>query len=249
MREHISELTRFQRGFASALAGARLVTEPGLARAISVHRNTSTKAAQDALAANFPIVRSLFGHQPFAVCTAGYVAIAPPSDPRLNAYGKQFPAFLRAYAPAIPVPYVAEVAAVERLYTEALFAADEEPLGGARFGAWMHPELKLRLHPATRFAEFQCPAVSIWLAHHHSPLSLGTIRWRAEAALVTRPGLQCQVSILSSGGFEFLRACADGSPLGEAVMVASEAGADLQAMFMSLVAAGAFAAGSHGDKK
>ena len=64
---------------------------------------------------------------------------------------------------------------------------------------------------------------------------------------MTRSGLQRKVSALPTGGFEFLQACTQGKPLSDAAAAAADAGADLQAMFSALVAAGAFVSNAQGE--
>jgi hypothetical protein len=241
---------RFQAEFAGLLSGRAHTDDPALARAVSVHRNTAAKAAQDALAANYPVVRALFGDEPFDACAAAYVAAAPPRDPRLTAYGEGFAAFLRAYAPAEGMPYMPDVAALERLCTEALFAADAEPIDAARLMGGLEADLKLALHPAARFAVFETPAVSIWRAHREADeAALEALQWRGEAVLVTRPADRVEVQPIEGGAIAFLEACADGETVAAAAGVAVEAGAELQTMFQTLIAAGAFAGGVQGGAR
>lgn len=243
-------LLQFQAAFAGLLAGQAQTDDPALARAVAVHRNTAAKAAQDALAANYPVVRALFGDEPFAACAAGYVVQQPPRDPRLAIYGEGFGAFLRDYAPAEDAPYMPDVAALERLCTEALFAADANPIAAASLAVDLDPDLKLPLHPATRFAAFETPAVSIWLAHDQTDAAaLETLQWRDEAALVTRSAGRIQVRLIDPGAAAFLDACRRGEPLEAAAVAAVQAGADLQAMFQTLITAGAFTDGAQGDPR
>ena len=73
------DLEAFQRQFGDALVnsgGADIrVLDVALARALAVHRNTVAKAAQDALAANYPILRALCGAEVFA-CVPWVTTIA-----------------------------------------------------------------------------------------------------------------------------------------------------------------------------
>jgi hypothetical protein len=241
-----ADLGQFQQAFGAALAGHAVELDgmgPALSRALAIHRNTSAKAAQDALAANYPVVRALFGDEAFRACASAFVGLEPPGEPRLNAYGARFPEFLRHYAPAAGEPYVAEVAALERLYTEALFAADAAPLDGAALASGLDAEARLRLHPSVRFAAFSAPAVSIWRAHQGADdaPALADLVWAEEAALIVRPALGVNVVAIDDGALAFLSACARGETLGVAAAAAAEAGADLSTTFANLITAGAFA--------
>ena len=250
MASVIEPFTCFQAEFAGLLAGRIRTDDPALGRAVAVHRNTAAKAAQDALAANYPVVRALFGEAPFDACAASYVVQKPPRDPRLTAYGEDFDAFLRAYAPAEATPYMPDVAALERLCTEALFAADAEPVAAASLAAGLEPDLRLSLHPAARFAVFETPAASIWRAHRHADeAALEALEWRGEAALVTRPVARVEVHLIDAGAVAFLEACAGGESLAAAASAAAEAGAELQSMFQTLITAGAFADGVQGGPR
>lgn len=241
----VSDLAGFQRQFGDVLAssaedGVR-VLDTALARALAVHRNTAAKAARDALAANYPILRALCGDEAFHGWTANYIRRLTTPEARLNDFGEDFEAFLRTYGPARSLPYAPDVAVVERLVTEALFAADAVPLDAAQTMARLNMGGTVALHPATRVAQLTTPAVSIWLAHHNScPDAFGTIAWSAESVLVTRPCANVEVRRASPGQVAFLRAWAAGGP-DAAVRATRETGAELTLLMAGLIAAGVFA--------
>ncbi len=246
---NISEPGVFQATFARALADETAAVEtfadPAIARALAVHRNTSAKAAHDALAANYPVLRALVGEDSFAGCTQAFVASHPPRDPRLCLYGEDLAAFVAGYGPFSQGPYLADVAALERLVTEALFAADAEPLDGAGFARALDLDLTLTLHPAVRFATVASPAASIWLAHQPGapPDALERLVWIDESLLASRPGMAVQVAAIDSSALAFLRACQSGATVTGAALAAAALGADVSALVTNLIAAGAFRAG------
>lgn len=239
-----SDLEGFQRQFGDALAtsaedGAR-VLDTALARALAVHRNTIAKAAQDALAANYRILRALCGDEAFFGWAADFIGSGAAREPRLNTFGSGFEAFLRDYEPARPLSYAPDVAALERFVTEALFAADAQPLSNDQLAVRRRTGRAIALHPATRFAQFASPAVSIWLAHHDPRAdAFDAIEWSAEGVLVTRPGDRVEVRRLAPGALALLRACADGG-LNSAARAASAAVPDHTLPLAELVEAGAF---------
>ena len=241
-----TEMAAFQRRFGAALASSAeartRVADPALARALAVHRNTSAKAAQDALAANYPVVRALFGDEAFFACAGAYVRRHPPREARLNAFGRNFEAFLHGYDPGRGLAYLPDVAALERLCTESLFAADAEPIDAARMANHIAEQTLPRLHPATRVQQFASPAVSIWRAHQTgAPPVFEAIVWSAEGALVTRPAGEVHVVLADPGMLAFLRACTAGSDLSAAALTADAAGADFSTLLPTLIEAGAFA--------
>jgi hypothetical protein len=242
----LSETARFQQCFGSALAssadaGTRIV-DPALARALAVHRNTAAKAAQDALAANYPVVRALFGDEAFSACAGAYVRLHPPREPRLNAFGADFAAFLRGYDPARGFAYLPDVAVLEQLCTESLFAAEAEPVGADELSAHIAKQSLPRLHPATRLQQFTSPAVSIWRAHQTGDTAaFQAIVWSSEGALVTRPFGIVRVTLADPGLLAFLGACRAGADLPAAALAADDAGADFSTLLPILIEAGALA--------
>jgi hypothetical protein len=238
----MSELARFQLAFGLALAEAAPVADPALARALAVHRNTSTKAAMDALRDNHPVVCALAGGEAFDACAGAFAVAHAPADPRLCLYGEGFDAFLAAWPPFADASYLRDVATLERLVVEALFAADAPALAGADLAAGLDPDRPLGLHPSARFARLDTPAAAIWLAHQDGadPDALERLDWAPGAALVTRPLGEILVTPIDRPALAFLEACAAGLPLGEAALAA--AGPGLADCFSTLIAAGAFAA-------
>jgi hypothetical protein len=237
----MSDPAAFQNAFGAALAGGGAGSDRALARALIIHRNTSAKAAQDALADNHPVVRALVGDGAFFVCAAAYADTSPPRDPRLCLYGEGFGAFIGEFPPLAELTYLPDVAHLERMVVEALFAADAEALDGAALARGLDPALPLRLHPAVRFRRFASPAVDIWRAHQDDDAieALDEVTWRPTIALVTRPADAVEVRDISPGALAFLTATAAGAPLAEAALAAGDA--DVAEIFSSLILAGAFA--------
>jgi hypothetical protein len=234
--------TAFERHFGAALLGLESFIAPELARALAIHRNTAFKAAEDALADNYPVLRALCGHGAFAACAHAFVLAKPPAEPRLCFYGAGLPVFVEGWRPFQNTPWLADVAALERLAVEALFAADAIALDGAAVAARLDPERALTLHPAVRFARFASPAGSIWLAHQGDApeAALEAVEWRPEAVVVTRPGDSLMVKPLDPATAALLEACIAGaSP--RTIAAASWVGDDVAAAFSTLITAGVFA--------
>ncbi len=243
----MSDHAIFEHAFGAALAGQASVwsTDPRIRRALTIHRNTSHKAAQDALAANYPVIVQLVGEEAFAACAAAFVEERPPAEPRLCLYGDGFGDFLRDYAPFVELGWLGNVAALERLVVETMFAADHCVFDGAALDL----ESALPLHAATRIGRLSGPAVSIWRAHQPDgdPDALASLEWIDEIALVTRPAGSVMVTSIDAIAADFLDSCNAGRALGEAASMAVENGADLTALFAVLIGAGAFAAIDSGD--
>jgi hypothetical protein len=181
------------------------------------------------------------------------VRATPPTSPLLFDYGRDFPAFVERYEFAQSMPWLADVARIERAWLDAYHAADAEPLMPAAL-ARVPPErlanIVLTPHPATRIVRSRFPAVAIFAANR-SDAPVGRIEVAGpEDALVTRPGLEVCVRRLPPGGAVFLTRLAAGEPLGEAAaaVLADDASFDLAANIAGMLQAGAFIAAGNGDR-
>ena len=234
----MSEFAAFQHRFGQLLVCDAPTGDLALRRALAVHRNTSAKAAMDALAANYPVILQLVGADSFQACAHDFVRHRPPTEPRLCLYGEGFPSQVAAWHAFADYPYLGPVAALERLVVEALFAADATPLDPDLLAQGVDPQMPLALHPATRMAEFRWPAASIWQAHQGGVVeSLAPQCWAPETVLVTRPGGRVEVRAIDAATHAFLT-----SPtLGEAATAADEQAGDVAEIFSTLLVSGAFA--------
>jgi hypothetical protein len=244
------ELGAFQRAFGRALLRNSSPNDEERLRplgvALVVHRNTAMKGLVDALTANYPTVRQLVGDECFKACAIEYVRMHPAGSPVLAIYGGAFPDFLAAFAPAADLPYLTEVARIDRMWIEALMAPDATSLASsslASLGSRALGELRLAMHPATRFAWARHSAATIWVHHRTTPSDALTIADSEEGVLLTRQGGAIEYQLLDYAAFKFLESLQDGAPLGTAAEAALQidANADVSRVLAQSIAAGAFA--------
>jgi hypothetical protein len=241
------DLATFQLAFATAMGGTRtrgtLEGQPGFA----VYRNTTPVALIEALRANYPVVAALLGDALFGETAFAFVRAHPATEPVLLGYGASFPTFLSAQDWISDLPYLSDVAAIERLRTEAHSAADLPALdladlAGLGTGQW--PGMRLRPHPAARIAWLKTPALAIWRAHHETP-DFETLapEWRAEGVLVTRPDGVLQVHEIDAAMHRMIFGLRLGESAGEAAAATASTypEADIASAFVTLVSAGALA--------
>jgi hypothetical protein len=245
-------LSRFQDAFARALLAEPAESEDCVAAlaaqpAFAVYRNTVMKGCVDALQANFPAVARLVGEEWFRAAAVVYARAELPAQPSLLAYGGSFPDFLARFEPASALPYLADVARLDRLWTESHAAADGPALDRSAF-ARLAPEslgeAVLEPHPAARWAWFDAtPAFTIWSRNRSDGAANGEIDWRGEGALLTRPAGAVQWLAIDAAACRFLAACAQGAPLSRALEAALEAdaNANLVRLVNGLLDAGALA--------
>ena len=252
MRAGCVPLAQFQDAFSRALLAepaeadecvAALAAQP----AFAVYRNTVMKGCVDALEANFPAVARLVGEEWFRAAAAVYARAELPAEPSLLAYGGSFPAFLARFEPAAALPYLPEVARLDRLWTESHAAADGPVLDRSAF-ARLAPEslgeAVLEPHPAARWAWFDAtPAFTIWSRNRDEAAAEGEIDWRGEGALLTRPVGAVRWLAVDAAACRFLDACALDAPLSLALESALEAdaNANLVRLVNALLDAGALA--------
>lgn len=242
------ELLDFQDAFVAALAGQASALSPWLDETahpgLSVYRNTIAKGCADALAANFPTVQSMVGEDWFRAAAALFAREAPPASAALLDYGEGFPAWLERFPPAQDLPYLAGVAHLDRLWVEALFAA-EAPALSAQTLAALAPEVlaetPLALHPSVRFAAFEAGLPSLWRAAREGAGELA-LSDMPETLLLVRRGESVTSRVVGVAETAFLRACRQGLPAGEAARAAASADPDtaFAPLFAALIADGVF---------
>ena len=186
----------------------------------AVYRNNVFAGLIDALAESYPAVRRLLGVECFEETARRYAAQHLPRSPVLLEYGEQFPQFLEQLAPLAALPYLADVARIERAWLEAYHAPEAPALDpGALAGIPAHraADLCFTLHPSVRLVRSRGAAVTIWR------LNVAPPPWAslppdpiAESALLARPAAEVEVVCLTPGAAEFLAALAGGLTLGEA---------------------------------
>lgn len=247
-------LARFQTGFAAALRGDPGSVDPVIAElaahpAFAVYRNGVTKAAVDALQANYPAVRRLVGDEWFRAAACEFVRVSPPRSALLVEYGAAFADFLAGFEPAADLPYLADVARLDRMWTEAHIAADAMPLAAdtlaATFATYAEDRLTdtvLATHPAARWAWFDAmPIYSLWSRNRSTEAFDADIAWIGEGALITRPASTVIWCPLDRAGCAFLDACRTGRSVTQAVEadLDTDPATDLGRLMQTLLVAGA----------
>lgn len=193
----------------------------------AVHRNNMMTALVDGLAATFPVTRALVGEACFAGMACEYVRCDPPRSPILGAYGSGFADFIAGHTSVAGIGYLADVARLERMRSEAFHAADAEPLDLAQWQALLgDPErlatTRVHLQPACRWLSSAHPVLSIWEAHQQADSRRDAVLvaldlHAGEDVLVHRPQWDVQQVSLPAGGIAWLDALHAGVSLAEAL--------------------------------
>ncbi|MGQ0485064.1 MAG: HvfC/BufC N-terminal domain-containing protein [Hyphomicrobiales bacterium] len=242
-------------GFAPALLDPDRATPAAVAgpngkaarKRYNIYRNKVTVSLINALAAVFPATMRITGVDFFRAMARFHVRATPPTSPLLFEYGHGFPDFIERYEYAKSMPWLADVARIERAWLDAYHAADAGPLAPQALASIPPERLAdtvLTPHPATAIVRSCFPAVTIFAANRSGGPAGRIETAEPEDALVTRPGLEVIVRHLPSGGAVFLTRLFAGEPLGAAVAeaLADSPAFDLSANIAGMLEAGAFTA-------
>ncbi|TCL62125.1 DNA-binding domain-containing protein [Rhizobium sp. BK251] len=224
----------------------------GAVKRYNVYRNNVTVSLIDAFAGIYPAVQRCTGTDFFRAMARFHLRATPPTSPLLFEYGRDFPAFIEQYEYARSVPWLADIARIERAWLDAYHAADVAPLA-AEILASVPPErladLVFKAHPATKIVRSNYPALTIFAANRgHGPVD-PIDAFDPEDALITRPDMEVAVHHLPPGGAEFLMSLISGEPLGLAAARAVDASPsfDIAASVAGMIEAGVFSAITLGD--
>lgn len=213
----------------------------------NVYRNNVTVSLINALSDIFPAVERIAGETLFRDMAREFVRAHPPVSPLLFLYGHEFPAFIGKSDHARRMPYLADVARVERAWLTAYHAADLEPLTPAGLGAIAAEELEdaaFVRHPATGLVVSSFAVFDIFDANRNHQTVPRIDASRAQSVLVTRPGNDVLVTALPAGDDAFFACLLDGGTLGEAAAAGMGTGDafDINSALAGLLSTGAFTA-------
>jgi hypothetical protein len=205
-----------QAAFASALldperpvpAGLRSLGQPAGADRFGVYRNNVMVGLIEGLRDAYPVVCRLVGDEFFRAMARIFARAHPPRSPVMLEYGEGFAEFISDFPPAAALPYLADVARLERAWVEAYHAAEAET--AADFSST--PPASLRLHPATRLVRSRFPILDIWQANQPDtePRRL-ELTDAGDNVLVTRPRAEVQACRVPDEAAELIETIAAGA--------------------------------------
>jgi hypothetical protein len=223
-----------QAAFAAALLDPQRPCPDGLLSAngadpasrFAVYRNNVQSSLINALADSYPVVSQLVGDEFFRAMAGLYVQRCPPQSPLINDYGKDFSEFIDSFEPAASVPYLADMARLERLRVQAYHAADAQPLSHGQIAAVLPDpqaliELTVGFHPSLNLLSSTFAVVAIWAAHQQDDATLTGIDIdHGQHALVLRNSLEVEVFAIDHGASTFIQNLRLGQPLAQALETA-----------------------------
>lgn len=249
----MTKLKAFYDGFSDALRSPEPDAVPssitdGYAHRFAIYRNNVHRGLYDALGAAYPTVRKLVGDGFFDQLAQGFIQSEITRAGSLALYGAGFAEFLANHPVRDRLPYLPDIARLERARLEVSTSEDAKPLLAEVLGG-LEDQLEamtLRAHPACQVVASEYPIFAIWNAQnpvdgeHKGKTS---IVQRAETVLVTRPYMQVEMRVVTHGQAAFFAALTrEGLSLGDACAHALEADAnfDVMASFATFLTIGAF---------
>jgi len=201
--------------FAAALLNAKAPVPAGVVdpqgrpagRRFDVYRNNVVVSLTKALAAAYPVVEKLVGVQFFGAMANVFVRSNPPKTPLMIHYGAEFPEWLASFPPAAKLPYLPDVARLERARRRVYHAADSQPANPIIIGQIAEDDLpRARLHflAAMQIVSSPYPVFSIWNKNFiNHDLKLPNT---GEDILISRPLGELEMRVISPDIARFLTA-------------------------------------------
>jgi hypothetical protein len=184
------QLQRHAGGRASAKRHVRSQGRLDADQRLSIYSSMYFARILEALQQDFPKVREVLGDEQFEDLCRRYLRKHPSRHPSLRHVGDRFAAFLARAAEGRRVPWLVELARLERALVDAFDAPDATPIDAAALTAvpaerW--GDLRFELHPSLRSLRTRFAVDRLWAQldakQQAQPPDRGTERlrvWRRE---------------------------------------------------------------------
>ena len=202
---------------------------PG-ARRLNVYRNNVVSSLTAALSDTFPVVKRLVGAEFFRHLAREYLRAHPSTSGNLHDFGAGLPEFLDFFGPAAQLPYLADVARLERAWHEVFHSPEPPEFPFERLASidtTQHERLRFRLSPASRLLTSPFPVLRIWELNQPGACGEATLSLDegGDHLLVIRRDLDVEFHRLAPAEFVLLASLERGNRLGDACEAASTADA------------------------
>ncbi|MCF6329364.1 MAG: putative DNA-binding domain-containing protein [Henriciella sp.] len=192
-----------------------------------VYRNSSLLAASDALKSNYQATAAVMGDAFFAAMARAYVSDNRAVSRSLVGYGENLPAFIAAGVSEHGLPWLADLARLDRAWLAAHLAPDEVPFPADAFAELASDqdalfEMRLTVGANVGVIRTGWKLYDLWAGLRLGNLPDGQVEVAQETdcVLITRPFSEVFSRVLSIGEFAFLRGLKAGATLGAAAKIA-----------------------------
>ncbi|HEY2532290.1 MAG TPA: DNA-binding domain-containing protein [Xanthobacteraceae bacterium] len=218
---------------------------------LSIYRNTSRATLTNALRLTYPAVQRLVGEEFFAAAADVFITNEPPHSAWLDLYGEGFAEFLQSFRPAAGLPYLPDVARLERAVSRALHAPDAGLLAPSQLAGIApcdHGRVCFNPHSSLSVMSSNYPVDAIWravLAHDDAAIAAIDLAEGGVRLMVERRAGEIEVSRLAEPQWRFAQTLFAGQPLGVALEAADNP--DAPTWLAGYLAAGHFSGFSLAD--
>lgn len=209
-----------------------------------VYRNNVTVSLIEALKATFPAVCSLVGDEFFKMMARTYLRSHPADSAVMLEYGRGFANFISSFTPAQSLPFLGDVARVDRAWLDAYHAADAEPLNPERLSGLSDGQLgkvRFEFHPAAKLIRSDYPIYDLWMAGKNDQANAQIDPGRVQNIAISRPSYEINTFKVSPASGLFIHSLMQGEALGMASeLVVNDDNFDLIRILKFLVGSGMF---------
>jgi hypothetical protein len=193
------------------------------AERVGVYHGMYLMRMEEALEADYPVIRYHLGDHQFGHLVREYVQRYPSTSYTLNRLGDQLPQFFLDEPEWHDAAFLHDLARLELAMTEVFDEEESSVLGSEELEAvppeaW--EEARLRPIPAFRLLAFKHAVVPNLVAYHEDRPSPGPRRRASWLALYRRDYSVLRLE-LTRAEFDLLKAIVDGAPLGKALTAAA----------------------------
>ncbi len=219
-------------------------TNPDL---FNIYRNGFYRACIDALASNYPAIVALLGGTYFRTLAKNYVNQWPPEVGTLAGYGENFAEFIELSSVSHNLPYLADVARLDRAWLEVYFSFVSTPLIAERIAEMASEGVeidleRLTLSKSSALLSLNYPVAEIWrklkdFGHIQEVVELPRER---ENILLWRYDSEVLLRTLQPKEYQFFSSFKDGLIIEQAIELAygDDAELEMNDLFLNLIAAG-----------
>lgn len=213
----------------------------------NIYRNGFYRACIDALASNYPAIVALLGEAYFRSIANAYVTQSPPEQGSLAGYGRSFPQYLQTSSVSRNLPYLADVAKLDRAWLDVYFSSVSIPLTPERIAEMAQSGNELNLDgitisKSTALLSLDYPVAEVWgkLKDFGRITDVIKLSKQPECVLVWRHNSEVLRRQLSRTEFDFFSALNEGQNLERAVESAygDDKEFELDSFFLNLITAG-----------
>ena len=207
------------------LAGLFTGSAANLPERLKIYRNNIISNLTAALRSTYPLIEKLTGEEFTLGLFRAFIHANPPHEASLNRYGAHLDAFIKTFAPAKSLPYLADVARMEWALNEAYYAPDDQPLISADLKTLPRENLAdihLPLRSSVRLLASQWPLLAIrdfCFKENRDASETLNLDQGGCRIMVYRSGLVADFLPLEHAEFTMFLVLRDGTRLGEALEI------------------------------